>query len=86
MILELAYTDQINDVYLRSNKNQAAQQILWYYRCQHTLGIELQTIEALSEVEAVIMVEESGIEIQTFPVAACLTDFFKTVTSIRTEL
>jgi len=62
---ELAHKDHIKDGYHRSNKNEAAQQILLHYGRQRAIGIRLQTIEALSKVEAVIMVEDSGIEMPT---------------------
>jgi len=62
-----AHKDQIKDGYRRSNKNQAARQILSRYGRQHALGIRLQTIEALSKVEGVIVVEESGMEMPTVP-------------------
>jgi len=61
---ELAPKDPIKDVYRRSSKNEAAQQILSHYGRQPTLGIGLQTIEALSKVESVIMVEDSGMEMR----------------------
>jgi len=62
---ELAHNDQIKDGYCRSNKNEAAQQILSHNGRQHALGIWLQTIEALSKVEGVIVVEDSGMEMPT---------------------
>jgi len=46
---------------------EAARQILSHYGHQHALGIRLQTIEALSKVEGVIVVEDSGMEILTVP-------------------
>jgi len=64
---ELAHKDQIKDGYRRSHKNEAARQILSHYGRQHALGIRLQTIEALSKVEAVIVVEDSGMEMPTVP-------------------
>jgi len=64
---ELAHKDQIKDGYRRSNKNEAARQILSHYGRQHALGIRLQTIEALSKVEGVIVVEDSGMEMLTVP-------------------
>jgi len=60
---KLAHKDQIKHGYRRSNKNQAAQQILLHYGRQHAIGIRLQTIEALSKVKPVIVVEDSGMEI-----------------------
>jgi len=62
---ELAHKDQINDGYCRSNKNQAARQILSHYGCQHALGIRLQTIDALSKVAGVIVVEDSRMKMPT---------------------
>ena len=64
-ISELAYKDQIKDDYRRSNKNEAAGQILSHSGLQHALGIMLQTIEALSKVEGVIVVEDRGMEMRT---------------------
>jgi len=64
-ISERAHKDQIKDGYGRLNKNEAARQILSHYGRQHTLGIRLQTIGALSEVEGVIVVEDSGMEMPT---------------------
>jgi len=40
---ELAYKDQIRRAYPRSNKNEAARQILSHYGRQQALGIRLQT-------------------------------------------
>jgi len=56
---EQAYKDQIKDGYHMSNKNEAAQQILLHYGVQLPLGIRLQTIEALSKVEVVIVCHKS---------------------------
>jgi len=64
---ELAHKDQIKDGYRRSNKNEAARQIWSHYGGQHALGIRLQTIEPLSKVEGVIVVEDSGMEMPTVP-------------------
>jgi len=64
---ELAHKDQIKDGYRRSNKNEAAQQILSHYGHQHALGIRWQTIEALSKVEGVIKGQDSGMEMPTVP-------------------
>jgi len=63
-IRELAHKDQIKDGYRRSN-TKAARQIWSHYGRQHALGIRLQTIEALSKVEGVIVVEDSGMEMPT---------------------
>ena len=60
---ELAHKDQIKDGYCRSNKNDAARQILSQYRRQHALGIRVQNIEALSKVKGVIVAEDSGMEL-----------------------
>ena len=76
---ELAHKDQIKDRYRRSNKNEAARQILSHYGRQHALGIRLQTIEALSKVEGVIVVEDSGMECRLFQVAAHLAGCLKAV-------
>jgi len=62
---ELVQKDQIKDGYRRSNKNDAAQQILSHYRPQHALGIRLQTIETLSKDAGVIMVSDRGMEMLT---------------------
>jgi len=59
---ELAHKDQIKHGYRRSNKNDAAQQILSQYGRQHALGMRLQTIEAVSKVKGVIVAEDSGME------------------------
>jgi len=64
---ELAHKDQIKDGYRGSNQNEAARQILSHYGYQHALGIRLQTIEALSKVEGVMVVEDSGMEMSTIP-------------------
>ena len=63
---ELAHEDQIKDGYSRSNKNDAARQILSQYGRQHGLGMRLQTIEALSKVKGVIVAEDSGMEMPAF--------------------
>jgi len=77
---ELAYKDQIKDGYRRSNKNEAARQILSHYGRQHALGIRLQIIEALSKVEGVIVVEDSGMEMPTVPSCSTyLAGFLKAV-------
>jgi len=62
---ELAHKEQIKAGYRRSNKNEAARQILSHYGRQHALGVRLQTIEALSKVEGMIVVEDSGMEMPT---------------------
>ena len=52
---ELGYTDSIKDPYQRSIKNDTARQILSQYGNQHALGMRLQTMEALSKTEGVIV-------------------------------
>jgi len=64
---ELAHKNQITDGYRGSNKNEAARQILSQYGRQHALGIRLQTLEALSKVKGVIVVEDTGMEMPTVP-------------------
>ena len=59
-----AHKEQIKDGYQRSNKNEAARQILSQYGRQHTLGMRLQTIKALFKT-VVIMVGNSGMEMPT---------------------
>jgi len=61
---ELAHKEQIKDVYRRSNKNEAARQILSQYGRQHALGMRLQTMEAVLKT-AVIVVGNSGMEMPT---------------------
>jgi len=63
---ELAHKDQIKDGYRRSNKNDAAREILSQYGRQHALGMGLQTIEAVSQVKGVIVAEDSGMEMPAF--------------------
>jgi len=74
---ELEHKDQIKDCYRRLNKNEAARQILSHYGRQHALGIRLQTIEALSKVEGVIVVEDEGWKCGGFQVAAHLAGCLK---------
>jgi len=62
---ELAHKDQIKDRYRRSNKHGATRQILSHYGRQQVLGIRLQTIESLSRVEGLIVVEDGGMEMLT---------------------
>jgi len=61
---ELAHKEPIKDGYQRSNKNEAARQILSQYGRQHTLGMRLLTIEALLKT-GVIVVGNSGMEMLT---------------------
>jgi len=63
---ELAHKDQIKDGYRRSNKNDATQQILSQYGRQHALGMWLQTIEAVSKVNRMIVAEDSRMEMPAF--------------------
>jgi len=63
-IVELAHKKQIKDGYWRSNKNEAARQILSQYGHQHALEIRLQTIEALLKT-GVIVVGNSEMEMPT---------------------
>jgi len=61
---ELAHKEQIKDGYQKSNKNEAARQILSQYGHQYALGIRLQTIEVLLQT-GMIMVGNSGMEMPT---------------------
>jgi len=61
---KLVHKEQINDGYRRSNKNEAARQILLQYGRQHALGMCLQSIEALLKT-GVIVVGNSGMEMPT---------------------
>ena len=61
---ELAHKEPIKESYHRSNKNNAAPQILSYYGRQHILGMRLQTIEALSKAENVFVMGNGGMEAQ----------------------
>jgi len=63
---KLAHKDEIKDGYSRSNKNDAAQQILSQFGRQHVLGISFQTIKALSKVKNLIVVEDSAMEMPAF--------------------
>jgi len=60
---ELAHKKQIKEGYPRSNKNEAAHQILLHYGSQHALGMRLQTLETLLKAESVIMIDNSGGEV-----------------------
>ena len=53
---ELAHKEQIKEGYRRSNKNDAARQILSQYGRQHAIGMRLQTIEALSKADNIMRV------------------------------
>ena len=59
---ELAHKEQIKEGYRKSNKNNAARQILSYYGRKHTLGMRLQTIEALSKAENAFVMGNGGVE------------------------
>ena len=59
---ELAHPEQIKEIYCRSNKNNAARQILPYYGGKPALGMWLQTIEALSKAENVFIMGNGGME------------------------
>ena len=59
---ELAHKEQIKEGYRRSNKNNAARQILSYYGRKHALGMRLQTIEALSKAENAFVMGNGGME------------------------
>ena len=59
---ELAHKKQIKEGYHRSNKNNAARQILSYYGRKHALGMRLQTIEALSKAENAFVMENGRME------------------------
>jgi len=57
---ELAHKDQIREGYRRSNKNEAARQILSHYGRQHALGMRLQTLDVLWTAENVVAIEGTG--------------------------
>jgi len=57
---ELAHKDQIKEGYRRSNKNEAARQILSQYGRQHALGMRLQTLDVLLKAENVVAIEGSA--------------------------
>ena len=59
---ELADKEQIKEGYRRSNKNNAARQILSYYGRKHALGMRLPTIEALSKAENAFVMGNGGME------------------------
>jgi len=86
---ELAHKDHIKDGYSRSNKNDAARQILLQYGRQHALGMWLQTIEELSKVKGVIVAEHRGMEMLAFSSPSTLRRVLKDRmknTSTLTEL
>ena len=57
---ERAYKDQMKEGYRRSNKNEAARQILSHYGRQHALGMRLQTLDVLFKAENVVAIEGTG--------------------------
>ena len=59
---ELAQKEQIKESYRRSNKNNTPRQILSYYGRKHTLGMRLQTIEALSSAQNAFVKGNGGME------------------------
>ena len=62
---ELAHKEQIKEGYRRSNKNEAAQQILSHYGRQHALGMRLQTIKELSKTDDKIRIGNVRTEMAT---------------------
>ena len=59
---KLAHKKQIKEGYSRSNKTNAARQILLYYGRKHALGMRLQTIEALSNAKNAFVMGNRGME------------------------
>jgi len=57
---KLAHKDQIKEGYNRSNKNEAASQILSHYGRQHALGMRLQTLDVLLKPGNVVAIEGTG--------------------------
>jgi len=64
---KLAHKDQIKEGYTRSNKNEAARQILSHYGRQHALGMRLQTLDVLLKAENVVAKEGTGRETAAAP-------------------
>jgi len=64
---ELAHKDQIKESYRRSNKNEAARQILSHTGPQHALGMRLQTLDVLLKGENVVEIEGNGRETAAAP-------------------
>jgi len=62
---ELAHKEQIKEGYRRSNKNEAARQILSHYGRQHVLGMRLQTIKELSKTDDKIRIGNVRTEMAT---------------------
>ena len=81
---DLAHKDQIKEGYRRSNKNEAARQILSHYGRQHVLGMRLQTLDLLLKAENVVARERTGRETAAAP-RRILKGRMKNV-STRTEL
>jgi len=81
---ELAHKDQIKESYRRSNKNEAARQILSYYGRQHALGMRLQTLDVLLKAENVVAIEGTGRETAAAP-RRILKGWMKNVSTL-TEL
>ena len=59
---ELAHKEQIKEGYRRSNKNNAARQILSWYGRKDALVMRLQTIEALSKAENAFVMGNGRVE------------------------
>ena len=59
---ELAHKEQIKEGYRRSNKNNAARQILSHYGRKHALGMRLRMIEALSKAENAFIMGNGRVE------------------------
>ena len=53
--LALAHNEQSKEGYHRSNKNEAARQILSQYGCQHPLGMHLKSLEALLKTGLIVV-------------------------------
>jgi len=66
-ICKLAHKDQIKEGSSRSNKKEAARQILSHYGCQQALGMRLQTLNVLSKGENVVATEGTGRETAAAP-------------------
>jgi hypothetical protein len=67
---ELAHKEQIKEGYRRSNKNEAARQILAHYNRQHAIGMKLLTMEALRKADDAVgtgnvRVSSPGIRVET---------------------
>jgi len=64
---ELAHKDQMKEGYRRSNKNEAARQILSHSGRQHALGMRLQILDLLLNAENVVPIEGAGRETAAAP-------------------